>query len=77
MEINPFMEQIIHCERNHRIINVEKLILKTIGYDKFQQLEAKVSMEKEREEEMREKKEMEEYIDNICAKFVENGKQLI
>ena len=44
---NSFMEQILLSESNHRVINIEKLILKTIGYDKFQQLETKLQHDKQ------------------------------
>ena len=37
MENNTFLEQIKFAERNHRIINVERLILKQIGYENFEE----------------------------------------
>ena len=76
MKPNDFMEQIIRSEKNHRIINVEKLILKSFGYNKFQELETKIKNESQNKN-TTETTQLEKYIDLICAKFVENGKHCL
>ena len=77
MEENAFMEQIRLCESNHRVINIEKLILKTLGYDRLQQLETRVIELKSTRKQKEIFDQLDSYIDMICGKFVEEGKHCL